>query len=336
MKKPLFFWILPLLLLASCGPLAASQPPATVAPVTLPPTWTPTAATALPTATEFPTFTPVPAITFPTPTIDPLAALSEHFQDSLFAPGGKWVARRDPKKLRIVNTEDALRVWTLPCELFKQCSTIYPIRWANSHDLYFAPAPETGGAPNGMILLAALAKIDVRTGKWDLVLPDSDHPYDFTFSPDEEYLAYAQSSGTEADAPSVTVGVLTLKNQKVQQQFTLDGAYGGNIVWSPFKPRFVFVVQSPGDGSSVGYYDIESNFLKYTLSGERSDFTLFGWDEVTNLVTLEARDWDTNQRSYELLNPFTDELSPLSITATPLEVEISPTSSPTVTKTPIP
>ena len=310
-------WLLMLILLASCGPAAVAQPP-TAAPITLVPTWTPTLTTAVATFTEFPTFTPVPAFTpMSTPTPDPLEVLGERFQDSLFSPNGRWVAYRDPEKLRVVNTEDRTRYWTLPCEMFKECSTVYPVRWLNSRILYFAPAPKTGGAPDGISLLTALARIDVRTGKWEPVLPDSERHYDFAFSPDDDYLAYTQSSGADVDEPSITVGAFSLKDkQQPQQRFTLEGTYAGNIVWSPFRPRFVFVTVDPEKGSAVGYVDIATSFIKYALEAAPRDIILSDWGQ-DNLVSLEERDWETRLRSYRSLNPFSGELIGESITATP-------------------
>ncbi|HSJ89053.1 MAG TPA: hypothetical protein VK909_17720 [Anaerolineales bacterium] len=314
-KKSL--WLIAFLLLASCGPRVVSTP-ATAAPLTLPPTWTPVLPSAIPTVTDYPTFTPVPAFTpLPTPTTNPLEALSERFQDSLFSPSGNWVAYRDPEKLRVVNSEDKTRVWTLPCEMFKECSTVYPVRWTNGRTLYFGPAPESGSAPEGISMLTALARIDVRTGKWELVLPDSDRHYDFTFSPDQDYIGYTQSSGSEAVEPSASVGILSLGNkQSSQQEFTLEAAYAGNIVWSPFKPRFVFVTVDPEKGSGVGYYDVATNFHKYALEVARRDILISDWGPQ-NLVSLEFKDWDTQQRSYGVLNPFTGDLIGESITATP-------------------
>jgi len=320
LQKKFFLSALFLLLLsASCAPVTIAQPP-TAGPITLPATWTPTSGpTAVPTFTEIPTFTVVPAFTpLSTPTKDPISALSGRFQDSLFAPNGQWVAYRDPKKLRVVNSEDPLRVWTLPCELFKECSTVYPVKWSrNSKILYFAPVPTAGGAPNGISLLTALGRIEVRTGKWEIVLPDSERHYDFEFSPDQDYLAYTQSSGAETDEPSVTLGVLSLVDKQLPQQlFTLEGAYGGNIVWSPFKPRFVFVTVDPEKGSAVGYYDIATTFFKYALPVEPRDIILSDWGR-DNLVSLEVKDWETNQRSYRSLNPFSGELIGESLTPTP-------------------
>ena len=310
-------WLMAFLLLASCGPTAVSQPP-TAAPITLPATWTPSLPTAIPTVTEYPTFTPVPAFSpMPTPTADPLEALSERFQDSLFSPNGRWTAYRDPDKLRVVNTEDRTRVWTLPCEMFQECSTVYPVRWTNGRTLYFGPAPKSGSAPQGISMLTALARIDVRTGKWELVLPDSDRHYDFTFSPDDNYLGYTQSSGTEADEPSASVGVLSLVDKQWPHQvFNLDAAYAGDIVWSPFKPRFVFVTVDPDRGSGVGYLDVATNFFKYALEVTPRDILISDWGPE-NLVSLEFKDWNTQQRSYGVLNPFSGDLLGEFVTATP-------------------
>lgn len=318
-RKYLHVWTLVLVLLASCGPRSIAPPLATSTPLVLPPTWTPTQPTMIPTITEFPTFTPVPAFTpMSTPTPDPLEVLGERFQDSLFAPNGRWVAYRDPDKLRVVNTDDKTRVWTLPCELFKECSTIYPVKWSrNGQVLYFAPAPKSGGAPTGISLLTALAKITVKTGKWELVLPDSARHYDFAFSPEDDYLAYTQSSGVDAEEQSVSVGVISLDDkQKPHPVRDLQGAYAGNIIWSPFKPRFVFVIVDPEQGSAVGYYDLATNFIKYALEPAARDIVLSDWGR-DNFVSLEERDWETHLRSYRALNPFTGELIGESITATP-------------------
>lgn len=319
-KKILISAAFALLLLASCGPVAAQPSQATVAPQTLPPTWTPTQPTTVPTVTEFPTFTPVPAFTpMGTPTPDPLKALSERFQDSLFSPNGKWVAYRDPEKLRVVNTEDKTRVWTLPCELFVECSTVYPVVWSsNGQILYFAAAPKSIGAPTGISLVTAMGMIAVKTGKWEIVLPDSDRFYDFTFSEDQDYLAYTQSSGTEAEDWSISVGVIPLQDKKLPSPYHTWGepAYAGNIVWSPFKPRFVFVTYDPDKGSGIGYYDMATDYIKYALEVSPRDILINNWGR-DNMVSFEERDWLTQSRSYRLLNPFTGDVIGESITATP-------------------
>lgn len=298
-------------LLTACGsPTANSQPPQTSAPLTLPPTWTPSpAATVIPTFTQISTFTPVPAFTpLAYPTNDALGALLENFQDSLFPPRGYWAAYRESNGLKVVNAETT-QVWTLPCELFDECSILFPINWSrNGQTLYFAPAPSDSGAPAGIYLFSALAMIDVKSGKWEMLLPDSDHYYDFTFSPDEDYLAYTQSSGKLPGDPSITVGILKLKNKKAQEH-ELDGIFAGNIVWSPFKPRFVFQIQDPEMGSSIVYFDIDTNTLKYVLRDEQSDLYISSWDE-NNIVSLQKTDWVTHLKSDWLLNPFTGELEP--------------------------
>lgn len=317
MRKHFFFAFL--ILLASCGPAVVAPQQATPAPLTLPATWTPTSGpTAFPTATEFPTFTPVPVITIPYPTIDPLKFLRDRFQDSLVSPDGQWTAKRDGKTLRVVNNQNFLRYWTLPCELFDECSTVYPLVWSeDSQFLYFAPAPTVGGAGRGIISLTAFARINVRTGKWTLLLPDSNRYYDFMFSPDNRLVAFTQSSEVDGSEPSVTVGILRLKNEKVEQEHILhDEVYAGNIVWSPFKRRIVFQTQNPDTGSSVVFYDLETGVLKYVVDHEQSDFTLSTWNDGDNSVLLEKRDWVTHSRSYWLLNPFTGEQTPASVTAT--------------------
>jgi len=307
-RKILFIALLLIILLPACGTPTNIQPLSTRVSLTLPPTWTPSpVATAIPTFTQIPTFTPVPAFTpLAYPTNDSLSALLERFQESLFPPRGQWAAYREPNGIKVVNAETT-QEWTLPCELFDECSILFPVKWSrNGRILYFAPAPSDSSAPAGIYLFTALAMIDVKSGKWEMLLPDSDHYYDFTFSPDEEYLAYTQSSGDLPGDASVTQGILKLKNKKGQQH-RLDGVYGGNIVWSPFKPRFVFQIQDPENGSSIVYFDIVTNTLKYVLRDEQSDLYMSLWDE-DNLVSLEKKDWTTHLTSHWLLNPFTGEL----------------------------
>jgi hypothetical protein len=311
-RKFLLAVLLLIIFLSACSsPTANPQPPQTSVLLTLPPTWTPSPiATAMPTFTQFPTFTPVPAFTpLAYPTNDALGALLENFQESLFPPRGQWAAYREPNGIKVVNAETT-QEWTLPCELFDECSILFPIKWSrNGRILYFAPAPSANsGAPAGIYLFTALAMIDVKSGKWEMLLPDSDRYYDFTFSPDEDYLAYNQSSGDLSGDPSVTLGILRLKNKK-DQQHKLDGVFAGNIVWSPFKPRFVFQIQDPENGSSIVYFDIDTNTLKYVLRDEQSDLYISSWDE-NNVVSLQKTDWVTHLKSDWLLNPFTGELEP--------------------------
>ena len=312
MQKKIFPVIFLIVFLSACGSLITTpQPLSTLAPQTLPPTWTPTpAATAIPTFThtDAATFTPVPAFTpLAYPTNDSLGVLLERFQQSLFSPNGRWAAYREPNKIRVENAETK-QVWTLPCELFDECSVLFPLKWSrNSQILYFAPAPANSGSPPDITLFTALGTINVRSGKWELLLPDSDHYYDFTFSPDDKYLAYTQSSGNLPGDPSVTLGIVGTESKK-GQQFTLDGVYGGNIVWSPFKYRFIFQTQDPATGSSILYFDMDTNVLKYVLRDEQSDFSIGSWEEENNLVSLRKTDWVTRSTTNWALNPFTGEL----------------------------
>lgn len=309
LRKIFLMGILLPVLLSACGSSAVLLP--TVTPIGLPPTWTPPVmATAMPTASEIPTYTPVPAFTpISTPTRDPLSVLRERFQDSLFSPNGRWTAYRDPDKLRVVNTDDPLRYWTLPCAMFDDCSTVYPVKWSkNSQTLFFAPAPTSGGgAPDGISLVSALATISMRTGKWSPMLEDSNGGYDFAFSPDDDYLAYAEASPGDAEERKVTIGVVSMEDTRERQEFKMDGVYAGNIVWSPFKPRFVFLIYDPDKGSAIGYFDVETGFHKYALETIPADLLISDWGP-DNLVSLEKKDWDTKEKTYRILNPFTGEL----------------------------
>ncbi len=295
--------------IAACGGQSINLGPTrTPAPLTLPPTWTPNlAATAVPTFTEFPTFTPVPQFTQPAyPTNDSLRQLLEKFPETLSSRNGHWVAYRDPNKIRVVNS-GIKRTWTLPCELFKECSILLPIQWSRDGQyLYFAPAPTTNGYPSGVLIFTSLGRINVRSGRWEKLLPDSDHYYDFTISPDEAYLAYTQSTGYLPGDPLIGMGILRLKNNKMEQQFTLSGSFAGNIVWSPYKYRFVFQTQELEKGSSIVYFDMESGVLKYIIRDEPYDFYMSAWGE-DNLVLLQKTAWLNRAKSDWLLNPFTGE-----------------------------
>ena len=74
-----------------------------------------------------------------------------------------------------------------------------------------------------MFLVGALATIDMRSGEWAPLLPESDGDYNFSFSPGDEYLAYARSSGSEDEERKVTVGVVNMEDTRQRQEFKLDG-----------------------------------------------------------------------------------------------------------------
>ena len=85
----------------------------------------------------------------------------------------------------------------------------------------------------------------------------------------------------------------------------MDDAYAGNIVWSPFKPRFVFQTRDES-GSSIGYFDMETGFHKYVITDEQSDLLITAWGE-NNLVSVQKTDWTTHLKSDWELNPFSGE-----------------------------
>jgi hypothetical protein len=69
-------------------------------------------------------------------------------------------------------------------------------------------------------------------------------------------------------------------------------------------------------GSIVGYYDIETDFLKHALVLEQTDIRILDWGQ-DNLVSIEVIDRTTNSRTYRVLNPFSGELIGGPINATP-------------------
>lgn len=298
-------------LLPACGNRTFSvsiEPAATETPSRLsfpvPPTRTPgPTALPLPTLTPFPTFTPLP-----TPTSDPLRELERRFEAALVSPNGRWSATSQPASLLVVN-ETTGQVWTLPCDLFKECRAVTPIKWTSDSDLlYFAPEAGLSETPIGIRLYTAVARIDAETGQWEKVLEETRRYYDFAVSSDDAYLAYTQPAGTFADNHSVVITIRNLRNRQ-EEKYTLDGYVGGNIVWSPFTARFVFQVQSPGAGSSIVYYDVEAGLLKYILREEQSHVLIDSWGR-DNLVAIRKVAWSDRALSGWVLNPFTNEITP--------------------------
>jgi hypothetical protein len=280
----------------------------------LPPTWTPSP-TLSPkaTSTPFPTYTTVPPITpvplLPTAT-NPMTELEKRSNKALVSPNGQWSVNVDSAGMQIVN-QTADKVWTLPCTLFKECGVITPVAWSSdSSSLYFAPEASIAEAPIGIRLYKAVARIDMETGTWEKVLEESDRYYDFAVSKDDAYLAYTQPQGNFSDNNSVILSVLNLRNGR-ETKYSLDGFVGGNIVWSPYTTRFVFQIQDPANGTSLLYYDVDLDVLKYILKEEKSNFHISTWGE-DNLVLLQKTSWSDRALSDWVLNPFTNEMMPVS------------------------
>jgi hypothetical protein len=206
----------------------------------------------------------------------------------------------------VVNSQTA-KVWTLPCALFEKCDLLFPVEWSeDSQFLYFAPASYGTGAPVGISLFTSVGVIDVKTGNWEKLLPDSHNYYDFSVSAGNAYLAYTQST----DNDSVALSILNLQSRK-EQRFTLDGRHGGNIIWSPFKPRFVFQLQKPAKGSSIVYFDVDEDTLRYIVREEQCDFYIYSWDD-NNLVHFQKAGWADRVISAWVLDPFANELTQIS------------------------
>lgn len=303
-------------ILLACGGQTDSPPQSlqTPLPFDLPPTWTPSPTlNSKSSFTDVPlsTYTPVPAFDLRFyPTQDSISQLLQRFRDTLYSPDSNWIAYRESDGIRVVNPQTG-KVWTLPCALFEKCDILFPVQWSeDSQFLYFAPASYGSGAPVGISLFTSVGVMDVGTGNWEKLLPDSDQFYDFAVSADNMYLAYTQST----DEHSVILAILALKD-KQEQKFTLEGFFGGNIVWSPFKPRFVVQIQDITKGSSIVYFDVDANLLRYVVKEEIGDFYIHYWDE-NNLVHLQKAAWSDRSVSDLVLNPFTNELTIISA-ATP-------------------
>ena len=142
--------------------------------------------------------------------------------------------------IKIVNDTSG-KVWTLPCELFERCSYIVPIKWAQSNDeLFFGASSYLGGAPEPakISFFSSVGRINIKTGKWDRLFPDPTGLFDFSISPDDAYVAYAE---LENDEQSISISVmLTVLNLETHQarRYNLGKGEGRNIVWSPYKGRF--------------------------------------------------------------------------------------------------
>ena len=212
--------------------------------------------------------------------------------------------------MKVVN-QNINRVWTLPCTLFKECSVITPVKWSSDSDsLFFAPEAIIFEAPIGIKSYTAVAKINVKTGVWEKVLEETDRYYDFAVSNDDAYLAYTQPVEKFGDNNSVILSIQNLKNGQ-ETKYSLDGFKGGNIVWSPYTTRLVFQIQDPARGtSSLLYYDVDLDVLKYILKEEKIDYQIETWGE-DNLVSLQKFTWSNRTFSDWVLNPFTNEITPI-------------------------
>lgn len=240
---------------------------------------------------------------------DPIRELKDLSESALVSPNGQWSAGFDSGSMQIVN-QDTNKVWTLPCTLFKECIAIAPVKWpSDSSTLFFAPVAPVFESPVGIDLYTAAARIDMESGVWEMVLNETERYYDFAVSNDDEYLAYTQPVGNFGDNNSVVMSVMNLKNGK-ETKYSLDGFVGGNILWSPYTSRFVFQIQDPAKGSSLLYYDVDADVLRYILKEEKDYFHLVSWGE-DNLVSLSKTAYFDRAQSDWILNPFTNEITPI-------------------------
>jgi hypothetical protein len=251
---------------------------------------------------------PLPSVLPTNP--DPIDELGSRSVKTLLSPNGEWSANFDSASMEVMNQTNG-RVWTLPCTLFKECSVITPVKWSSDNgSLYFAPQAQVFESPVGIHLYTAVARIDMETGAWEKILNETDRYYDFAISNDDEYLAYTQPQGNFGDNNSILISVLNLKNGR-EAKYSLAGFVGGNILWSPYTSRFVFQIQDPANGSSLLYYDVDNDVLKYILKKEKNYFQLLSWGE-DNLVSLRKTSIVDRSQSNWVLNPFTNEITPVA------------------------
>ena len=292
-----------------------------IIPFGLPPTWTPTiTSTPRPSATSIvlETFTAVPPMTsipLYTQTPNPDDLWANYIP--LPSPSEEWIVYFNIREIKVVNAATS-KIWTLPCELFERCQYILPIKWSqNGELLFFGASSYLGGVPQVTTIsfFSTAGKINVKTGKWERLFPDPPGYFDFSISSDDTHVAYTQSVKEEQSGSlSVKLTVLNLKNHR-QQSYTLNQGFGGNIVWSPYKNRFIFQIYDSSKGSSIVYYDADINALRYIVQDEKSDFSIQAWLE-DNLVLIQETDWKNQDSSLWHLNPFTNEFLEAS-TATP-------------------
>jgi hypothetical protein len=266
------------------------------------------------------TSTPIPSLTS-VPKFTKTLASSDLWKNyaALNSPDEKWVAYYNFNEIKVVNLDTNI-IWVLPCELFQSCNYIIPMKWSqNGETLFFGASSYLGAYPQStkVSFFSTAGRLDVQTGKWQRLFPDPVNLFDFSISFDDTYLAYIQPLLDEQFIPrSVVLTVLNLKNQQ-EQKTTLDSTgYGGNIVWSPYKERFVFQIRDSNNGlSSIVYFDVGTNILRYIVKDEKSVFSIQSWLE-NNLVLIQKTDLDEQNLVSLFLNPFTSEFSVVS-TATP-------------------
>jgi len=311
--KILFVSLLIILLGCSVPQNSPSRlPTQEITPFKLPPTWTPTTTiTPRPSATPFTveTFTPVPPITaIPqyTQTANPDDLWANYI--ALPSASGKWTAYFNINEIKVVNAATG-KIWTLPCELFDRCQYILPLKWSQSEELlFFGASSYLAGVPQATTIsfYSTAGKINVITGKWERLFPDPEGYFDFSISADDTYVAFTQLVQDELSDPlSVILTILNLKNHQ-QQSYSLGNGVGGNIVWSPYKARFIFQILDVNRGSSIVYYDADVDVLRYIVKEKKVLFSIQSWLE-DNLVLIQEKDWQDQNPSLWYLNPFTNE-----------------------------
>jgi hypothetical protein len=289
----------------------------------LPPTWTPTV-----TVTPRPRATPIIVETFTL--VPPITSIPQYTQTTsqddpwknfiaLPSPSGEWIAYYNFIEIKVVNTTKG-KIWTLPGELFERCQYILPVKWSHKGDtLFFGASSYLGEAPQPTTIsfFSTAGKINVKTGKWERLFPDPVGFFDFSLSSDDTYIAYTQSVQDKQSSPlSTMLTVLNLKNHR-QKSYTVGTGFGGNIVWLPYKGRFMFQVLDLSKGSSIIYYDADLNVLRYLVKEKKAFFSIQSWLD-DNRVLIQETDWKNQNPALWYLDPFTNEFSAVpTIVATP-------------------
>jgi len=136
-----------------------------------------------------------------------------------------------------------LKEWEFACSQIEGCETIfYPKFWSLDGKYLYLNAGRLLDSPDKILGTSrGLSRLELNTGQLLVVLPaitdDESTMYEFSFSPDGEYLMYTLASySTPIVISVININSGNLINFPLPEQYL--GA--GWISWSPFESKFIF------------------------------------------------------------------------------------------------